>query len=388
MIECRRTVDISQSAIVLAANHIQRVLDDGGVIYKRDCLKDFLVEYYEKFGTLASLTYSPDRDIFGYKYIGENIYIFYAIFPQYDVTVTSTQLVAPTVGDYCGEQIQGPQGVSGKSAYEVAVDMGYLGSPEDWLISLKGADGNVEFNELTPNQLEMIRGPRGVMGAEGPQGPQGPKGERGEQGYQGAPGPRGDKGDKGEVGPQGPIGERGPQGDRGAAGENGLQGPIGPKGDLGDRGPQGPRGESGADGRAATVDVYGTITANWTDEASVRNLGDSTNARLEFIIPQGQPGMTGDRGPQGPQGPQGERGIQGAQGPQGDRGAQGEQGPIGPKGDRGDKGLQGEVGPQGPQGIQGEKGDTGAVDTTLFYNKTEVDALIKTNINDAWGGAY
>lgn len=59
-------------------------------------------------------------------------------------------------------------GVRGKSAYEVAVEDGFVGTDAEWLASLQGADG-----------------------ATGPQGPTGPKG------------------DTGDTGPQGPQGESG-----------------------------------------------------------------------------------------------------------------------------------------------------------------------------------
>ena len=62
----------------------------------------------------------------------------------------------------------------------------------------------------------------------------------------------------------------------------------------------------------------------------------------------------------GPAGPQGEQGPQGIQGPQGAQGAQGAQGP------------QGVAGPQGAAGPQGEDGADGTVDTTNFFNKTQV----------------
>ena len=49
-----------------------------------------------------------------------------------------------------------------------------------------GQDGTVSFDELTPEQLDMLKGPKGDTGAQGPKGPQGDKG------------PKGDKGDPGE----------------------------------------------------------------------------------------------------------------------------------------------------------------------------------------------
>ena len=81
-----------------------------------------------------------------------------------------------------------------------------------------GKDGTVSFDELTPEQLDMLKGPKGDKGDTGPIGPQGPQGiqgPQGEQGPQGIQGIQGPKGDKGDTGPQGPIGPQGPKGDTG-----------------------------------------------------------------------------------------------------------------------------------------------------------------------------
>ena len=75
---------------------------------------------------------------------------------------------------------------------DIKGDTGPQGPPGE-----KGEDGNMTFGELTPEQLDLIRGP---------QGPEGPKGDRGEQGIQG------EKGEKGEKGERGERGERGVQG--------------------------------------------------------------------------------------------------------------------------------------------------------------------------------
>lgn len=50
-------------------------------------------------------------------------------------------------------------GADGRSAYQVAVDRGFIGGEDEW--------------------LESLRGPAGLTGAEGPQGTQGPQGEPG-----------------------------------------------------------------------------------------------------------------------------------------------------------------------------------------------------------------
>ena len=67
----------------------------------------------------------------------------------------------------------------------------------------------MSFDQLTPEQIEQLRGP------EGPQGLQGEKGDPGEQGPAGQEGPQGPKGDPGAQGPAGPEGPQGPQGPAG-----------------------------------------------------------------------------------------------------------------------------------------------------------------------------
>jgi len=85
----------------------------------------------------------------------------------------------------------GADGNDGKSAYEVALDNGFVGTEAQWLASL--------------------------------------------------------------VGPKGDTGDQGPQGIQGIQGIQGVQGPAGPKGDTGDTGPQGPAGADGADGTVFTT---------------------------------------------------------------------------------------------------------------------------------------
>lgn len=65
--------------------------------------------------------------------------------------------------------------VIGKSAYQVAVDNGFIGTEQEWLASLKGDKGDT--------------------GATGAQGEKGEKGDKGDKGDTGATGAQGEKGD-------------------------------------------------------------------------------------------------------------------------------------------------------------------------------------------------
>lgn len=47
-------------------------------------------------------------------------------------------------------------------------------------INVKGRDGKVTFDSLTPEQIETLRGPQGEQGEPGPAGPTGPQGPMGE----------------------------------------------------------------------------------------------------------------------------------------------------------------------------------------------------------------
>ena len=58
---------------------------------------------------------------------------------------------------YTQEVVEGHGFIQGKSAYEIAVENGFVGTEQEWLESLEGAPG-----------------------PEGPEGPQGPQGEKGE----------------------------------------------------------------------------------------------------------------------------------------------------------------------------------------------------------------
>lgn len=60
----------------------------------------------------------------------------------------------------------------------------------------------------------------------------------------------------------------------------------------GPQGIQGIQGETGAAGSAATISVGTTSTTAYGNPASVTNVGSSSEAILNFVIPQGAPGET------------------------------------------------------------------------------------------------
>lgn len=116
--------------------------------------------------------------------------------------------------------LSGAQGIQGLSAYQVAVQHGFEGTEDEWLISLKGEKGET-----------------------------GPKGDKGDTGEKGA---------TGERGPQGLQGERGLQGVQGEKGEQGIQGPVGPKGE------QGEQGDPGSDASVTKQNVEAVLTGDIT----------------------------------------------------------------------------------------------------------------------------
>jgi hypothetical protein len=85
--------------------------------------------------------------------------------------------------------LDGTNGIDGDSAYEVAVDDGFIGDVSAWLASLIGPQGPAG-----------VSGTNGLDGADGAEGPQGPQGEVGPTGASGVQGPQGPQGIQGETG--------------------------------------------------------------------------------------------------------------------------------------------------------------------------------------------
>ena len=150
------------------------------------------------------------------------------------------------------------RGPRGYSAYEIAVQEGFVGTEEEWLASLVG--------------------PEGKQGKDGERGIQGPRGQQGDKGDKGDIGPQGDKGDRGDTGPQGDKGEKGD---------------IGPQGEKGDTGP-------------SNVLSIGSVTKG--DEANATITGESPNQILNLVLPKGDKGEKGEKGDTGPQGETGATG--------------------------------------------------------------------------------
>lgn len=254
-----------------------------------------------------------------------------------------------------------------------------------------------------------IVGPTGPIGATGPSG--GPTGATGPTGLTGATGPTGTTGPTGPTGVTGPTGTIGPTGATGPAGPTGPTGATGltgatgvgynyrgswagdaftyyvndivyfngslyictatvndnvppdyidkwnlfvSQGATGPTGPQGPTGPAGGPtgvtGPAGTITI-GTVTGGAT--GVVTNVGTSTAATFDFVLPIGATGATGATGVAstvpGPTGVTGPTGLTGATGPAG-----------GPTGATGPTGITGPTGPTGPTGNTGATGPTGA----------------------------
>ena len=71
----------------------------------------------------------------------------------------------------------GSDGADGKSAYQIALDEGFVGTEAEFLDSLVGPEG--------PQGIQGERGPQGLTGPEGPAGSDGPQGPKGDTGADG-----------------------------------------------------------------------------------------------------------------------------------------------------------------------------------------------------------
>ena len=256
------------------------------------------------------------------------------------MAIVTVGLNAPTQDDIDSFKVAfqitgtgGGTGEDGKSAYEIAVDNGFVGTEAQWLNSLHGADGApgpagpqgiqggpgpagpagangingtigapgpqgvagpsayqiAVSNGFVGNEQDWLNSLWGPQGIQGPVGPQGGAGPQGIQGLPGAQGPKGDKGDKGDTGAQGIPGNTGPQGATGLQGLPGLAGSQGPMG------PQGPAGMNGEDGTDATVTYQAVIdalgytpgTGSGTGNANTADITSAINAHIAAADPHG-----------------------------------------------------------------------------------------------------
>ena len=180
--------------------------------------------------------------------------------------------------------LSGAQGIQGLSAYQVAVQHGFKGTEDEWLISLKGEKGE--------QGIQGIQGPQGEPGPQGPKGDTGSglniKGELDSESQLPQEGVSGDAwlisgnlyvyvGENGNVesnpkwsnvgsiqGPQGPVGPKGEQGEPGPKGEPGADGAPGIQGPKGDPGEKGEKGDPGSDASVTKQNVEAVLTGDIT----------------------------------------------------------------------------------------------------------------------------
>ena len=98
---------------------------------------------------------------------------------------------------------------------------------------------------------------------------------------------------KGDTGATGATGAAGATGAKGPVGDTGPAGPTGATGISGPQGPQGPQAD-GAAGTAASITIGTVTTGTAGTNASVSNSGDTSSAVLDFTIPRGDTGPSGD----------------------------------------------------------------------------------------------
>ena len=285
-----------------------------------------------------------------------------------------------------------------ETAYAEAQELGYTGTLQDFIDSIKGKDGangidgkdgvgikSVLVNEqgklvvTLTNDIVIDCGT--VQGPQGETGPQGPQGNPGKDGEDGADG----------ITPQLKIGEdnywyisydngatwaslgvkaTGADGEQGPAGENGINGTT-PQLRIGedyywyvsyDNGTTwtslgvkatGSNGTQGTPGKGI-ASILKTNTDGFVDTYTITYTDGTTTT---FTVTNGKDGQNGEQGIQGIQGVPGVDGhtpvitiqggywyidgvntnvlAQGVQGDRGEQGPQGEQGPVGPQGNQG-----------------------------------------------------
>lgn len=218
------------------------------------------------------------------------------------------------------------EGAQGKSAYEVALDNGFVGTEQDWLASLVG--------------------PAGEIGPVGPQGVPGVPGKDGEQGLPGRDGIDGKPGKDG-ISPTATV-------------ESNSEGAVititDATGTTTAQVYNGSNGLPGADGRDGRDGFSPTIEVTDTETGVLLTITDSTGTKTATV----------SDGVAGPQGPQGEPGIQG------------EKGDPFTYADFTEEQLSALTGPQGPAGKDGVNGQDGhtPVRGTDYWTENDKQEII------------
>lgn len=202
---------------------------------------------------------------------------------------------------------------AGKSAYQSAVDLGYVGTLPAWLLSLRGATGSQGLQGLKGETGEQglrgftgtqgVQGVAGTPGLPGVNGAAGAKGDNGEQGVPGTPGAAGTPGIPGVAGPAGADGVDGIDGAPGVPGAAGSPGADGVPGVQGETGPAGadgvpgvpgvagPAGVDGIDGAPGTPGVDGAVGKSAYQSAVDNGFAGTEAQWVESMQPAGQAGV-------------------------------------------------------------------------------------------------
>lgn len=203
----------------------------------------------------------------------------------------------------------GRDGVDGLSAYQLAVNAGFVGTLNEWLDSLKGKPGK-----------DGVDGAPGEPGRDGKDGQPGADGKPGKDGTPGQPGRDGKDGQPGadgksayqvwlDAGNSGTVSDflkslKGEKGDQGIQGEPGTPGQQGEQGLPGKDGAQGPMGLPGFNGQSA-YEI-------WEAQGNVGTVDDFLKSLKGKDGKDGTPGTPGKDGVNGLQGPAGKDGLDGA----------------------------------------------------------------------------
>ena len=83
-------------------------------------------------------------------------------------TVSNKKIINIATEEYVNELIENIELTEGKSAYQVAVENGFVGTEEEWVKSLKGNQGEkgeaFKYEDFTEEQLQNLTGPKGEDG--------------------------------------------------------------------------------------------------------------------------------------------------------------------------------------------------------------------------------